>query len=120
MLCWLDPPSWFSSYFKVVKLSFCECCSQDMSSKVATTCCSVGYDVLTIFISIADVVTDVIVLIDFYNKDRMAFFIISIIILILAQCSYSIAFGARFNTVDAWEWGAIVVCIHRLRISVLC
>lgn len=70
--------------------------------------CNLGYDILTILISIADVATDIIVLIDFYNKDRMTFFGISLSILILAQCSYSIAFMARFNTLD--EWGACGSC----------
>ena len=75
-----------------------------MSSTVASKCCNVGYDLLTILISIADVTTDIIVLIDFYNKGRMTFFGISLTILILAQCSYSIAFAIKFNTVDNWKW----------------
>ena len=61
--------------------------------QLATTCCNLIYDILTILISIADVTTDIIVLIGFYNSDRMTFFTISLIILILAQCSYSMAFG---------------------------
>ena len=36
--------------------------------------------------------TDIIVLIDFYQKERMAFFGIPLGILILAQCAYSVAF----------------------------
>ena len=74
-----------------------------MAASLASTCCSVSYDVLTICISIADVATDIWVLIDFYNKDRMIFFWISLSILILAQCSYSIACSTRFNTVDSWN-----------------
>ena len=78
-----------------------------MTSKLAGICCSIGYDVLTIFISIADVVTDIIVLIDFYNQDRMTFFWLSLSILILAQCSYSLACGTRFNTIDTCGWSAV-------------
>ena len=78
-----------------------------MSSNLVSTLCNIGYDILTILISIADVATDIIVLIDFYNKERMAFFWISFSILILAQCSYSIACGARFNTLGSWEWGGV-------------
>ena len=74
-----------------------------MASKLAQSCCNISYDFLTICISIADVVTDIIVLIDFYNKGRMVFFAISLAILILAQCSYSIAFALRFNTMDNWK-----------------
>ena len=75
-----------------------------------TTCCNITYDLLTVFISIADVTTDVIILIDFYNKDRMSFFGISLSILILAQCAYSIAFAIRFDTLYHWkEWKATLL-----------
>ena len=80
-----------------------------MASEIAKSGCNVAYDILTIFISIADVATDVWVLIDFYNKERMGFFGISLAILILAQCSYSIAFMVRFNTIG--EWGGVLACI---------
>lgn len=68
-----------------------------MSAKgAAEKCGNVAYDVLTIFISIADVATDVWIAINFYNEDRMTFFWISVAILILAQCSYSISFALRY------------------------
>ena len=80
-----------------------------MASGLATSCCNASYDILTIFISIADVATDIIVLIDFYNKNRMTFFGISLSILILAQCSYSIACAVRFNTINRWKvWESCV------------
>ena len=69
----------------------------------------IAYDMLTIFISIADVATDIWVAIDFYYEERLTFFWISVIILILAQCSYSIAFALRYDTID--EWDAIKVCL---------
>eukprot|EP01083_Nonionella_stella_P069108 184067_1 len=74
-----------------------------MASQVATRCCNKTYDVLTILVSMADVATDIIVLIDFYNKDRMVFFGISLAILILAQCSYAMVCAIRFDTIDNWE-----------------
>ena len=74
-----------------------------MASDAVTKCCNISYDIMTILISIADVTTDVIVLMDFYNKDRMGFFGISLGILILAQCSYSIAFAIRFDTIYSWN-----------------
>ena len=58
--------------------------------------CNTSYDVLTIIISMADVATDIVVLVDFYNKERTAFFGISLAILIMAQCSYSIGCAARY------------------------
>ena len=66
------------------------------TKKAAEKCGNIVYDILTIFISIADVATDIWVAIDFYNKDRIVFFWISVSILILAQCSYSIAFSLRY------------------------
>eukprot|EP01083_Nonionella_stella_P114975 340418_1 len=71
-------------------------------------CCSISYDILTILVSIADVTTDIIVLIDFYEKERMTFFIISLIVLILAQCAYAMAFSIWFETVD--EIGFCLSC----------
>ena len=84
--------------------TFCvELYQLQMATEIATNCCNVAYDIFTIFISLADVTTDVIVLIDFYNKDRMQFFGISLAILILAQCSYSIAFAAKYDTISRWN-----------------
>ena len=55
-----------------------------------------SYDILTICISISDVVTDVLVIYDFKIKRRHAFFIIALIVMILAQLSYFVAFMIRF------------------------
>lgn len=60
-------------------------------------CINLTYDILTIFISIADIVTDVIVLISFYNKERTAFFAISLVILIIAQLCYAVLFIWRYK-----------------------
>eukprot|EP01083_Nonionella_stella_P297392 1009922_1 len=43
-------------------------------------CLDISYDVVTILISIADITTDVIVLISFYVEGRITFFVISLII----------------------------------------
>ena len=75
----------------------------------AASLVSIGYDMLTILISIADVVTDIIVLIDFYNKDRMVFFGISLGILILAQCGYAIMVSFRF-AYDYWSGCLVFLC----------
>ena len=56
-----------------------------------------SYDLLTILISIADVTTDVWVIYKFYIDKRETFFIISLIVMILAQLSYAIAFVFRFQ-----------------------
>lgn len=42
-------------------------------------------------------------MLDFYQKDRMVFFGISLGILILAQCAYSTAFTLRFDTAGSWN-----------------
>ena len=79
-----------------------------MAASAASNCCNVFYDIFTILLSIADVATDIIVLVDFYIKGRMTFFAISLTILILAQCAYSMAFGGRFNTLE--NWGPFACC----------
>ena len=56
------------------------------------------------------VTTDIIVLIDFYNKDRAVFFGISLTILILAQCSYAIAFIKRFNVTQNYSKTFACIC----------
>ena len=66
-------------------------------SEENNNCINVTYDILTILISIADIVTDVIVLISFYNKERTAFFAISLVILIIAQICYSVLFIWRYK-----------------------
>eukprot|EP01084_Bolivina_argentea_P109398 195553_1 len=58
---------------------------------------NIFYDTLTIFISIADVTTDIIVLISYYTANRMTFFWISFTILIIAQIVYLVAFLLSFD-----------------------
>ena len=48
-------------------------------------CSSYFYDGLTAIISLSDVVTDIVVLISFYNANRITYFTISLVIIILAQ-----------------------------------
>ena len=56
-----------------------------------------SYDLITILISIADVSTDIWVIYKFKNENRNTFFIIALVVMILAQLSYAIAFMMRFN-----------------------
>ena len=68
-----------------------------MSTKTTTEKCgNTIYDILTILISIADVATDIWVAVDFYNKDRIIFFWISITIFIIAHFGYAITFAIEF------------------------
>jgi len=55
------------------------------------------YDTLTACISLLDVATDIIVLLQFYNNGRMMFFWASLIILIIAQLSSILAFWGRHH-----------------------
>ena len=70
-------------------------CSQimDCISQILTH----SYDLLTILISIADVTTDVWVIVKFYSDKRQTFFVIALIVMILAQLSYAVAFVVRFK-----------------------
>ncbi len=61
------------------------------------------YDILTIFISIADVTTDLMVLVSFYSSNRMTFFWISFSILLVAQIGYLIVFMLSFELGDFIE-----------------
>lgn len=54
------------------------------------------YDTVTILISIADLITDLLVLGEFHKEKKQTFFVIALIILIVAQQSYAFAFYARF------------------------
>ena len=56
-----------------------------------------AFDSLTILISFADVVTDVLVLYEWYVNGQNASFITSLIILILANLSYSIMFWIKLG-----------------------
>ena len=62
--------------------------------------CNTIYDGLTIFISVADVSTDIIVLISYYNDDRMVFFWLSSTILLLSQIGYIVLFIISFTVGD--------------------
>eukprot|EP01083_Nonionella_stella_P114978 340433_1 len=64
-------------------------------------CIDISYDIITILISIADITTDVIVLISFYIQGRTTFFTISLIILVIAQMAYSVLFIVRYNIFDS-------------------
>ena len=68
-----------------------------MAESTENKCMNLSYDVLTIFISIADIATDIIVLIGFYLAGRDSFFALSLIILIIAQIAYSSLFMWRFR-----------------------
>ena len=63
------------------------------------------YDVITGLLSVVDLVTDVLVMIEYYNKGYMIFFTISLIVILFAQISYSIAFLLRTwdRYADCWD-----------------
>ena len=68
-----------------------------MDYSTCKKCGSLSYDILTGCVSILDVVTDVLVMIQFYNKGRYTFFMTSLIILIVAQLSYILSFWGRHH-----------------------
>ena len=82
--------------------------SCEMAAKT-TSLISISYDILTILVSIADVVTDIVVLIDFYSKDRMTFFGNSLGILILAHCGYAFTVSFRF-AFEYWSGCLVFLC----------
>ena len=54
------------------------------------------YDLLNIFITIADIITDTLVIYNFYDKKQMTFFWIGLVIVIIAQICYAIAFVVQY------------------------
>ena len=53
------------------------------------------YDVITALLSVVDLATDVLVMIEYYNKGYTTFFNMSLIVILFAQASYSVAFVLR-------------------------
>ena len=77
-------------------------------------CLSVLYDTVTVLISIADVVTDVVVLLSFYEQERTVFFVISLVTLCLAQCAYVTAFIWRYDAFESITSGLVILCFPLL------
>eukprot|EP01083_Nonionella_stella_P093884 263341_1 len=65
--------------------------------KCEQSCFGILYDILAQVISILDVATDIIVCIEFYQKERFVFFCVSLTILCLASLAYDIAFMINYN-----------------------
>eukprot|EP01084_Bolivina_argentea_P064369 117405_1 len=61
------------------------------------------YDIFTAIVSLLDVITDIIVLVEFYILGRMPFFYASLTILIIAQLAYCIAFWCKLKkSIDSY------------------
>ena len=68
------------------------------------------YDIFSIVISILDVITDIIVLVEYYIEDKMAFFYASLAVLILAQLAYTMAFWWKFVNSFRSAGSALMYC----------
>mmetsp|Transcript_58123 Transcript_58123/g.96366 ORF Transcript_58123/g.96366 Transcript_58123/m.96366 type:complete len:642 (-) Transcript_58123:108-2033(-) len=66
-------------------------------AKLTKKILNIVYDVFTAIISLLDVITDLLVMYEFYVQGRMAFFYASLVILIVAQFAYCIAFWFKFE-----------------------
>ena len=82
-------------------LDKCACCIDSCYSEtVQSTMRNIlnySYDCITICISLADVTTDIWVIYNFKSQKRETFFLLSLIVMIMAQLSYVIAFVLRFG-----------------------
>ena len=58
---------------------------------------SITYDGITMIVSFMDLVTDILVLTEYYNKKYDYFFTTSLCIIIFAQLSYCVAFTLRYT-----------------------
>eukprot|EP01084_Bolivina_argentea_P001351 2498_1 len=77
---------------------------------ICSSIASYSYDLFTIIVSLLDVITDVMVMIGFYNQNRMVFFWSALIILIIAQLSYIIAFWMFHGKKDDFVMGICLLC----------
>ena len=69
------------------------------------------YDIFTAIVSLLDVITDIIVLVEFYVLGRMAFFYTSLSILIIAQFAYCIVFWWKFRkSFSTYALGSLGFC----------
>eukprot|EP01084_Bolivina_argentea_P259958 438851_1 len=57
---------------------------------------SITYDIFTATISVLDVITDIVIMAEFYIYGRMPFFYSSLAIIIIAQLAYCIAFWWKY------------------------
>jgi len=65
------------------------------------------YDIFTAVISVLDVITDILVTLEFFRKGRTEFFIASLVILGVAQVAYAIAFWFKFDSAYESFGGAV-------------
>merc|ERR1719242_326077 len=72
-----------------------------------------SYDILTILISIADITTDIMVLISYYINERMTFFWISLSILLTAQIGYVLLFFFNFDIEESICIEHMLECLRR-------
>ena len=73
----------------------CHCQLQDSTKNTVTKCMGKVYDVIAFIISSLDLVTDVLVMIRWYQQGRFGYFYISLFILMLSQIVYAMAFAKK-------------------------
>lgn len=69
----------------------------ELKNRNFTISCSFIYDSLTFIISLCDVITDILILIHYYNNAHYVFAMLSLLILLIAQISYDITFITRYG-----------------------
>ena len=70
-------------------------------SRRAAVCCTrqradLSFDLVTAGVSLADIVTDILVARAFYLEDHFAFFVVAAALLVVAQLSYAFMFAATY------------------------
>eukprot|EP01083_Nonionella_stella_P022666 62684_1 len=93
------------------------CCQGEIAKKSL----EIAYDIFTVVVSLLDVITDIMVLIQFYSSGRMTFFYISLTILIVAQFAYTMAFWWKFADAGTYNepGNALFACCCLLPLSPL-
>ena len=79
---------------------------QKSTEGTCNTLSDIIYDTVTIIISFADLITDLIMLYNYYTiPGRKAFFVLSLIVIILAQLSYCVLFTGIFGSSESYKCG---------------
>ena len=78
---------------------------------VLRSVCSHSYDILAGTISILDLLTDILVMLTFYNNNHMGFFGASLTTVLFAQIAYVATFIAKYSKSSGFCWNFCLFCI---------
>ena len=79
----------------------CHCTIRKETKAKLLKILSIIYDIFAIVVGTLDLITDILVVISYYNEGYTTLFIISVIILVIAQLSYCVGFALK--NANGWD-----------------